>query len=102
MRPRKPAIRTCIGCGTSEDKRQIVRFVRTPDGSVEVDPTGKAKGRGAYVHATLECFETAIRKRRIPPALRTTIDEDDISRLRADFERAVEIQGAFVHKDGDA
>jgi uncharacterized protein len=102
MKPRKPAIRTCIGCATSEDKREIVRFVRTPDGLVEVDPSGKANGRGAYVHATLECFETAVRKRRIESALRTNLTEDDISRLRADFERALEIRGALAHKDGDA
>ena len=98
MRPRKPAIRTCIGCGTSEDKRDIVRFVRTPDGTVEVDPTGKANGRGAYVHATLACFEAAIRKRKIASALRTNLDEDDISRLRADFEHALELRGALVHR----
>src|SRR5450759_1235737 len=102
MSPRTPTIRTCIGCGTSEDKREVVRFVRTPDGTVEVDPSGKANGRGAYVHATLGCFETAIRKRKIAAALRTTIDEDDTSRLRADFDRALEIRGALAHEDGDA
>jgi predicted RNA-binding protein YlxR (DUF448 family) len=101
MRPRKPAIRTCIGCATNEDKRTVVRFVRTPEGPVEVDPTGKANGRGAYVHASLECFETAIRKKRIASALRTNLDEDDISRLRVDFERVLELRGAVDVKDGD-
>jgi len=102
MRPRKPAIRTCIGCGTSEDKREVVRFVRTPDGTVEVDPTGKANGRGAYVHASLECFETAIRKHKITSALRTNVNEDDIGRLRAEFEWVLEQRGSLVHEDGDA
>lgn len=102
MRPRKPAIRTCIGCGTSEEKRAIVRFVRTPDGTVEVDETGKANGRGAYVHAELECFEKAIRTRKIASALRTNVSEDDIGRLRADFERALDKRGALVHEDGEA
>ncbi len=102
MRPRKPAIRTCIGCGLSQDKREVVRFVRLPDGTVEVDPTGKANGRGAYVHTSHECFETAIRKRKIPSALRTHVDEDDIGRLRAEFERELEVRGTFVHEDGDA
>jgi predicted RNA-binding protein YlxR (DUF448 family) len=102
MRPRKPAIRTCIGCGKSEDKREIVRFVRTPDGAAEVDETGKANGRGAYVHATLECFETAIRKRKISTALRANVNEDDIGRLRADFERVLGHRGALVNEDGDA
>lgn len=101
MGPRKPAIRTCIGCGTSEDKRDVVRFVRAPDGTVEVDPTGKANGRGAYVHATLACFEAAIRKRKIASALRANLDEDDISRLRADFEPALDVRGALVSEDGD-
>ncbi len=102
MRPRKPAIRTCIGCGKSEDKREIVRFVRTPDGAVELDETGKANGRGAYVHAALECFETAIRKRKIASALRANVNEDDIGRLRADFERVLGHPGAIDNEDGDA
>jgi predicted RNA-binding protein YlxR (DUF448 family) len=102
MRPRKPAIRTCIGCGKSQDKREVVRFVRLPDGAVEVDPTGKANGRGAYVHTSLECFETAIRKHRISSALRTNVNEDDIGRLRAEYERELETRGTFVHEDGDA
>jgi predicted RNA-binding protein YlxR (DUF448 family) len=101
MRPRKPAIRTCIGCGKTEDKRQVTRFVRTPDGTVEVDETGRANGRGAYVHATLECFELAIRKRRIGSALRTNVSEDDLGRLRADFERVLRHRGALVNEDGD-
>jgi predicted RNA-binding protein YlxR (DUF448 family) len=102
MGTRKPSIRTCIGCERIEDKRDIVRFVRTPDGTVEVDPTGKANGRGAYVHATLECFEAAIRKHRIATTLRTNVTEDDISRLRADFERILSTRGAPADKDGDA
>jgi len=102
MRPRKPAIRTCIGCGKSQDKREVVRFVRMPDGAVEVDPTGKANGRGAYVHTSLECFEAAIRKRKISSALRTNVDEDDIGRLRAEYERELETRGTFDHEDGDA
>jgi predicted RNA-binding protein YlxR (DUF448 family) len=102
MRPRKPAIRTCIGCGKSEDKREITRFVRTPEGAVEIDETGKANGRGAYVHATIECFELAIRKRKVASALRASVNEDDIGRLRADFERVLGHQGALVNEDGDA
>lgn len=102
MRPRKPAIRTCIGCGTSEEKREVVRFVRTPDGTIEIDPTGRLNGRGAYVHATRDCFESAIRRRKLNSALRANVTEDDIGRLRADFERVLEFRGAFAHKDGDA
>ncbi|HEX9093738.1 MAG TPA: YlxR family protein [Coriobacteriia bacterium] len=102
MGPRKPPIRTCTGCGATSDKREIVRFVRLPDGSVELDETGKANGRGAYVCAALECFEAAVRKRRLGPALRVNLKEDDTDRLRAELERYLEKRGALVIGDGDA
>jgi predicted RNA-binding protein YlxR (DUF448 family) len=102
MRTRKPSIRTCTGCGTSTDKRTIVRFVRTPEGEVRVDPSGKAVGRGAYTCARLECFEAAVRKRRLSSALRVNLNEEDIDRLRADLEPHLEKTDALVVKDGDA
>lgn len=85
MKARKAPTRTCIGCGVSDDKRSIVRFVRTPDGHVELDATGKAKGRGAYVCAQLDCFELAYKRRRLSSALRVALSEDDYDRLRRDF-----------------
>jgi len=102
MGARKPSIRTCIGCGQTEDKREVVRFVRAPDGTIEVDRSGKAPGRGAYVHATLDCFESAIRTHRFASALRANVTEDDVSRLRADVEQVLVVRGTLVHKDGDA
>jgi predicted RNA-binding protein YlxR (DUF448 family) len=102
MRARKTPTRTCIGCGTASDKRDFARFVRTPEGDVRVDPTGKASGRGAYTCARLECFETAVRKRKLASALRVNLREEDIDRLRAEFERNLENTGALVHEDGDA
>lgn len=95
-------MRTCTGCAATSDKRDIVRFVRTPEGDVVLDPTGKANGRGAYVCARLECFEAAVRKRRLDPALRVTLRDDDIDRLRADFEGLLQARGPLDTKDGDA
>jgi uncharacterized protein len=51
--------RTCIGCRNTAAKRDLLRVVRRPDGTVEVDPTGRAAGRGAYVHRSRECVERA-------------------------------------------
>jgi predicted RNA-binding protein YlxR (DUF448 family) len=102
MRARKPPIRTCTGCGTSSDKREIVRFVRTPEGDVHLDASGKAIGRGAYTCARLSCFEAAVRKRKLASALRVNLKEDDTDRLRAEFEELLEDRGALAHKDGDA
>jgi predicted RNA-binding protein YlxR (DUF448 family) len=87
MKARKAPIRTCIACGASSDKRGFVRVVRTPEGDVVVDPSGKSNGRGAYVCADLECFEAAVRKRRFSSALRVNMNEDDTDRLREAFER---------------
>jgi uncharacterized protein len=102
MHTRKPPIRTCTGCSSASDKREIVRFVRTSDGHVFVDPSGKANGRGAYTCASLECFEAAIRKNRLASALRVNLPEDDVDRLRKEFESVLSDRGLLAVKDGDA
>jgi predicted RNA-binding protein YlxR (DUF448 family) len=66
-----------------------VRFVRTPEGDVTVDPTGKANGRGAYTHADQACFETALKKRKFNSSLRTDLTEYDVERLRREFEQTL-------------
>jgi uncharacterized protein len=52
--------RTCIGCRSVQAKRELMRVVRTPEGQVIADPTGKKNGRGTYVHKTRECFENVV------------------------------------------
>jgi predicted RNA-binding protein YlxR (DUF448 family) len=52
--------RTCIGCRSVQPKRELLRLVRTPEGHVVADPTGKLNGRGTYVHKTRECFESIL------------------------------------------
>lgn len=86
MKPRKVPTRTCTGCGTTSDKRRFVRVVRTPEGHVEIDASGKANGRGAYLCAGPDCFETARKRRRLDSALRVSLKEDDYIRLRRDFD----------------
>lgn len=89
MKQRKVPTRTCVGCSESSDKRRFVRFVRTPDGHVEVDSTGKAGGRGAYLCAEPDCFEMARKRRRLDSALRVSLKEDDYTRLRRDFDELI-------------
>jgi predicted RNA-binding protein YlxR (DUF448 family) len=87
MRTRTTPERTCVGCNESGGKRALVRIVRTGDGDAVVDPTGKMNGRGAYIHPEQACFESAVRRKRIGSALRVTLDDEDIDRLRQEFER---------------
>lgn len=75
-------VRTCIGCREAEGKRTLVRLVRTAEG-VSVDPTGKAAGRGAYIHATRACWEAALKGGRIEQALRTKLSAADRTALVA-------------------
>jgi predicted RNA-binding protein YlxR (DUF448 family) len=86
-KPRHVPQRTCVGCRTTDAKRQFVRVVRTTEGTVEVDPTGKRNGRGAYLCAQRECWEEALKKDRLARALRATISAGDRATLRAYGER---------------
>lgn len=82
----KVPTRTCIACHASSDKKSLLRFVRTPEGTVEFDPSGKAAGRGAYVCADSACFEKACAKHLLGARLRTKVGRDDYERLREDFD----------------
>jgi predicted RNA-binding protein YlxR (DUF448 family) len=64
-------------------KRQLVRLVRMADGGVALDPTGKAAGRGAYVHERSECWRQALSDTRLDQALKMKVSEADRARLRA-------------------
>ena len=86
MKARKVPTRTCTGCGETSTKRELVRFVRTPDGHVELDESGKADGRGAYLCVDPDCFELARRRRRLDATLRVRMEDDDYLRLRRDFD----------------
>jgi predicted RNA-binding protein YlxR (DUF448 family) len=85
--PRRVPQRTCVGCRTVQPKRQLVRLVRNADGSVAIDPTGKAAGRGAYLHDRAACWELALRNRALEHALKTDLTEADRARLRAHGEQ---------------
>lgn len=90
MKSRKPPLRTCLGCGQEADKQDLMRFVRTPDGEVNVDPSGKLNGRGGYVCRKSTCFEAAVRRKRFAGSLHANLREEDVERLRREFERTLE------------
>jgi predicted RNA-binding protein YlxR (DUF448 family) len=76
--------RTCVGCRTVLSKRSLVRLVRRPEG-VQVDPTGKLTGRGAYLHNRRSCWERGL-KGPLAGALKTDLTTDDAQRLRQFME----------------
>jgi predicted RNA-binding protein YlxR (DUF448 family) len=72
----------CIACRDRSAKRTLTRVVRTPDGLVKIDPTGKMNGRGAYLCDNRRCWERAISTNILANALKTEIDVDTAAELR--------------------
>jgi uncharacterized protein len=66
--------RTCVGCRLEAGKRALVRFIRNPEGGVVEDPTGRAPGRGAYLHDDPDCRALALKKRSLERALRARVE----------------------------
>ncbi len=82
-RPRRIPQRTCVACRQTEAKRGLVRVVRTPEGQVVIDPTGRLNGRGAYVHESRECWELALKRGGIERALKVSLTPDARAALEA-------------------
>jgi len=70
--PRRLPQRTCLGCQAVRPKREMIRIVRTPEGGLEIDPTGKKSGRGAYVCPNMECLELLRKSKRLERVLEIT------------------------------
>lgn len=83
LRQRHIPQRTCIGCRAASAKRQFVRIVRTADGRVEVDATGKQAGRGAYLCRQRSCWENALKRDQIARALKVALPSEDRDTLAA-------------------
>ncbi|NLY51443.1 MAG: YlxR family protein [Firmicutes bacterium] len=86
---RKIPQRTCIGCRTVRPKRDLIRVVRTPEGEILLDPTGKQSGRGAYMCPDTACMERALKKKQLERALEVAIAPETIERLREELERVM-------------
>ncbi|MCC6606568.1 MAG: YlxR family protein [Anaerolineae bacterium] len=83
-RPKHVPQRTCFVCREKGDKRQLTRLVRTPEGSVVIDPTGKQNGRGAYLCDQSACWEKVLTNGRLlNQALKTTVSEADLAAIAA-------------------
>ncbi|WP_024867458.1 RNase P modulator RnpM [Butyrivibrio sp. FCS014] len=62
---KKIPTRKCVGCGEMKEKKELIRIIKTPEGEILVDTTGKANGRGAYICSNAECFRKAVRNKAL-------------------------------------
>lgn len=74
--------RMCVGCQEMKNKKQLIRVVRTPDEKIEIDPTGKLSGRGAYICPELECLTKALKGKRLDKALQRSITPEVVDALK--------------------
>ena len=80
--------RQCMGCRERKEKRRMIRVVRTPEGNVNLDFSGKMNGRGAYICPDPECLKKALRSKALDRSLEVTIPEDVYARLEKEMEGA--------------
>lgn len=76
MKAKKIPLRMCTGCGEMFDKRTLVRVVKSPDGEISLDLTGKKAGRGAYVCKNPECLKKARKKKALERAFSVQISDE--------------------------
>ena len=78
--------RQCMGCRERKEKRQLIRVVRSPEGEVSLDFSGKKNGRGAYLCPDPQCLKKAIRAKALDRSLEVTIPQEVYDRLEKEME----------------
>jgi len=73
---KKVPLRMCVGCGEMKDKRDLTRIVKSKEGEISLDPTGKKSGRGAYICPSSECLKKARKSRRIEKSFAAKIPDE--------------------------
>ncbi|MHB8917705.1 MAG: RNase P modulator RnpM [Desulfocucumaceae bacterium] len=68
--------RMCVGCQEMKPKKELIRIVRTPTETIEVDSTGKKSGRGAYICPRVECLQKASKEKRLERALERSVSRE--------------------------
>lgn len=86
MKTKKIPLRMCTGCMEMKPKVELIRVVKSKDGEVSVDLTGKKSGRGAYICKSTECLKNAVKTRRLSRNLDIQIDEAIYDRLREEMK----------------
>ncbi len=74
--------RTCMGCNSKKDKRDLIRIVKNKQNEISIDRTGKQEGRGAYLCDDIQCLEKVIKSKRLEKILDSKIAEEIYENLR--------------------
>lgn len=86
MQPKKIPMRKCTGCNEMKPKKELVRIVRSPEGEISMDLTGKKSGRGAYICKDIKCLNAARKAKRLERAFECTVPEEVYERLEGEIQ----------------
>ena len=83
---KKIPMRQCIGCGQMKGKREMMRILKTAEGDIALDMTGRKNGRGAYLCRSMECLKQARKDRGLERSFRMSIPDEVYDSLEKEFE----------------
>lgn len=86
MAVKKIPMRQCCGCRESKPKKELIRVIRSPEGEVSLDSTGRKNGRGAYICPSMTCLKMAIKNKGIERSLNAAIPEEVLNLLTEEME----------------
>lgn len=78
--------RQCIGCGEMKSKKEMIRVIKTPEGEIMMDATGKKNGRGAYICPSRECLKKAIKTKGLERSFKMSIPAEIYDQLTKEME----------------
>ena len=85
MKTKKTPMRMCLGCREMKPKRELVRIIRTPEGEIRLDTTGKASGRGAYICSRAECLKQSIKTSALSRAFDSPVGDEVLQALEKEI-----------------
>jgi predicted RNA-binding protein YlxR (DUF448 family) len=83
---KKVPLRKCTGCQEMKSKKEMMRILRTSEGEIILDTTGRKNGRGAYVCCSMECFEKAVRNKGLERSLKCKVPDAAYESLKKEIE----------------
>ena len=86
MSVKKIPLRQCIGCGEMKSKKQMIRLIKTAEGEILLDATGRKNGRGAYLCPSMECFKKAVKGRGLERSFKMAIPREVYETLEKEME----------------
>ncbi|HJA94025.1 MAG TPA: YlxR family protein [Candidatus Eisenbergiella merdipullorum] len=86
MKNKKVPLRQCVGCGQMKGKKEMMRVLRTAEGDILLDTTGKKNGRGAYLCRSMECLKKARKNRGLERSFKMGIPNEVYDKLEKEFE----------------